>query len=131
MNIYDFILVNFANADMVGHTGNLEATIKACEELDICVGQIHRAVEMRGGVVMITADHGNAEELINNETGAVDTEHSIYPVPFIVAGKQFLSSSNKIMQRGILADVAPTILKVLGIEQPKEMTGRSLLEIRI
>ena len=123
---YDVVICNLANADMVAHTGNLEATIKACEILDDCVGQIVREVGNRGGVVFITADHGNAEELINNKTGEVDTEHSIYPVPFMIIGKQFLNK-NTLLPSGILADVAPTMLSVMGIPKPESMTGRALL----
>lgn len=123
---YDVIICNFANADMVAHTGNLEATIKACEVIDDCVSMIAKQVIPNGGVIMITADHGNAEELINNETGEVDTEHSIYPVPFIAMGNQFMNQST-LLPAGILADVAPTFLKVLGIQKPVEMTGRELV----
>ncbi|HKY74016.1 MAG TPA: 2,3-bisphosphoglycerate-independent phosphoglycerate mutase [Patescibacteria group bacterium] len=127
LDIYDVIVVNFANPDMVAHTGNLEATIKACEVTDECVGRIVTNVVERGGIVCITADHGNAEELINNETGQVDTEHSIYPVPFIVCSKALQQLTNKILPRGILADIGPTILKILNIPRPVEMTGRELL----
>ncbi len=123
---YDVIICNFANADMVAHTGNLEASIKACEVLDEVIGQIVKEVGNRGGVVFITADHGNCEELINNETGEKDTEHSTYPVPFIIIGKQFLGR-NMMLPSGILADVAPTILSIMGIPKPEKMTGRALL----
>ncbi len=123
---YDVIICNFANADMVAHTGNLEATIKACEVLDDVVGQIVKEVFLRGGVVFITADHGNAEELINNQTGEVDTEHSIYPVPFMIIGKQFMNQP-AMLPTGILADVAPTILHVMGLPKPETMTGRALV----
>lgn len=127
LNVYDVIIVNFANPDMVAHTGNLTSSIRAVEVVDECIGKIIPAVVERGGVVFITADHGNAEELINNETGEVDTEHSTYPVPLIICGKRFLNSTNKMLQRGILADVAPTMLKVMGIPRPIEMTGRELI----
>lgn len=126
LGIYDVIIANLANADMVAHTGNLEATIKACEVVDECVGIIVKETVARGGVVMITADHGNAEELINNESGEIDTEHSIYPVPLIVIGKQYMHQSN-MLPTGILADVAPTMLSVMGITKPQEMTGRALV----
>lgn len=125
-NLYDVIICNFANADMVAHTGNLEATIKACEIIDECVGAIAKEVMAKGGVVVITADHGNAEELINNETGEVDTEHSIYPVPLIVIGNQYMHQSS-MLPTGILADVAPTILSILQISKPQEMTGREMI----
>ncbi len=123
---FDFIIANIANPDMVGHTGNLEAAIKACEITDECVGNIVKEVFPRGGVVCITADHGNVEEMINNETGEVDTEHSIYPVPFIIIGKKYMHQSN-MLPRGILADVAPTILSIMGIQKSDEMTGRAIV----
>lgn len=123
---YDVIICNFANADMVAHTGNLEASIKACEVIDDVVGQITREVFHRGGVVMITADHGNAEELISNTTGEKDTEHSIYPVPLMIIGKQYLNKPI-MLPTGILADVAPTMLKIMGIPKPESMTGRALI----
>ena len=123
---HDVIIANFANADMVAHTGNLEATIQACQVLDEVVGQIVKEVFAKGGVVLITADHGNAEELINSDTGAVDTEHSIYPVPFIIIGKQFMGRTS-MLPTGILADVAPTMLSIMGIPKPETMTGRALV----
>ncbi|HAV15155.1 MAG TPA: 2,3-bisphosphoglycerate-independent phosphoglycerate mutase [Candidatus Pacebacteria bacterium] len=123
----DVMIVNYANADMVAHTGNLQATVKACEVTDACVGQIVSAVTQAGGIVLITGDHGNAEELINNETGEVDTEHSIYPVPLLVIGKQFEHAEKKELGKGILADIAPTLLHLLHIPQPPEMTGRALI----
>jgi 2,3-bisphosphoglycerate-independent phosphoglycerate mutase len=126
-NTYDVIIVNFANPDMVAHTGNLQASIQAVEVVDECLGKIVPTVVERGGVVLITADHGNAEELINNESGDVDTEHSTYPVPFIICGKQFMNMTNKVLQKGILADIAPTMLKLLNIARPVEMTGRELI----
>lgn len=125
-NIYDVIIGNICNGDMVGHTGNLEAAIKACEITDEVVGQIVSSVEQRGGVVLITADHGNVEEMINNQSGAVDTEHSIYPVPLMIIGKQF-AGKNTMLPTGILADVAPTLLKIMGIQKPQSMTGRALI----
>lgn len=123
---YDVVICNLANADMVGHTGNLQATIKACEILDEVVGQIVHDVFNAGGVVFITADHGNAEEVINNTTGEVDTEHSIYPVPFMIISKEYLNKPT-MLPTGILADIAPTMLKVMGLNKPDTMTGRSLL----
>jgi 2,3-bisphosphoglycerate-independent phosphoglycerate mutase len=123
---YDVIIANYANADMVGHTDNIDATIQSVELLDDCIGQVVREVGIRGGVVFITADHGNAEEMINMQTGAIDTEHSTYPVPFVIIGKQFLNQATT-LPTGILADVAPTILAVMGIKRPESMTGRALL----
>lgn len=124
--VYDTIICNFANADMVAHTGNLQATIRACEVIDECVGMIAKEVVPKGGVILITADHGNAEELINSDNGEVDTEHSIFPVPFMAIGNQFMNQ-NSLLPAGILADVAPTMLKILGIPKPSEMTGRELV----
>lgn len=125
-DLYDVVICNFANADMVGHTGNLQAAIEGIQILDNCVGQIVNEVMNKGGVVFITADHGNAEEMINMATGEVDTEHSIYPVPFMIIGKKFMGQ-NTMLPSGILADVAPTMLSVMGIPKPETMTGRALL----
>ncbi|HRH23724.1 MAG TPA: 2,3-bisphosphoglycerate-independent phosphoglycerate mutase [Candidatus Magasanikbacteria bacterium] len=135
---YDAILVNFANADMVAHTGNVDATIKGCEAIDKCLGKIAEYVEAKGGVLLITADHGNAEEVINLKTGEQDKEHSNNPVPFLIIGHEFQGKAGptgdppegdlSLMHPvGILADVAPTMLSILGIDQPPEMTGRSLV----
>ncbi len=137
-DLYDFILVNFANADMVGHTGNIKATIKAAETADKCVGRIVKQALARDGCVLITADHGNAEVEFNMQTGTINKEHSANPVPFIIVGKQFEGKSigvqdapggdlSLIKPQGILSDIAPTILKIMGIEKPPEMTGRSLV----
>ena len=124
-NLYDLIVVNFAQADMVAHTGSLEATIKACEITDKLVTRITDAVTAIGGVTVITADHGNAEELINHETGMMDTEHSQAPVPLILVGRQFQSASAQ-LPMGILGDVGPTILRIMQLPIPSSMTGRSL-----
>ncbi|PJE67634.1 2,3-bisphosphoglycerate-independent phosphoglycerate mutase [Candidatus Shapirobacteria bacterium CG10_big_fil_rev_8_21_14_0_10_40_9] len=123
---YDFILVNFANPDMVGHTGNLQAGISACEAVDTCLGKIVSTVKNIGGVSLITADHGNIEEMINLETGEVDTEHSKNPVPFIVVGKEFLGKP-EFLPSGILADVAPTVLSFFKFPIPSQMSGRPLI----
>ncbi len=125
---YDFIGINFANPDMLGHTGNLTATIKGLEFLDQCLKQIVKeAVDKQHGYVIITADHGNAEEMINVKTGKVDTQHSTFPVPFCIVGPPDKVKDIKLRPSGILADVAPTILKLLGRPQPPEMTGQSLI----
>lgn len=124
--LYDVVISNICNGDMVGHTGNLEAAIKACEIVDEVVGLIVEKVLLLGGMVFITADHGNVEEMVNNSTGEIDTEHSIYPVPFYIIGKQFAGKST-MLPTGILADVAPTILHLMGIAKPPAMTGRALL----
>ncbi len=125
--LYDFILINYANADMVAHTGNLEASVKACEFLDGWMRQIYDFV-MRDEewTVFITADHGNVEELINLKTGQKDTEHSDFPVPLHIYGRAYQNNPRH-LGRGSLSDVAPTILKILGINQPSSMSGRSLL----
>jgi 2,3-bisphosphoglycerate-independent phosphoglycerate mutase len=125
--LYDLIVINYANADMVAHTGDLPAAIKACEYLDGWMRQIYDYV-MRdeGWTVFITADHGNVEELINLKTGQKDTEHSDFPVPLLIYGKSFQNNRAK-LARGSLCDVAPTILKIMGINPPSGMSGRSLL----
>lgn len=124
---YNFILVNFANADMVGHTGSIGPAVTACEVVDECLGKIVNSVLAYDGVVVVTADHGNAEEMINASTGQIETEHSSNPVPFIVISKDFLGKALN-LPSGILADVAPTLLGLLGIQKPSSMTGRNLLE---
>jgi len=124
--IYNVIIANLANPDMVAHTGNLQATIKACEVTDSCVGQIAQQAMSVGGAALITADHGNAEELLNIETGAVDTEHSSFPVPFIYVDSESMGNP-VVLPSGILADIAPTMLQLLQIPKPQQMTGRGLL----
>ena len=125
---YDFITVNFCNSDMIGHTGNLAAGIKAVQTVDACVGKIIRGIFKKDGTAIITADHGNIEEMINKKTGEIDTEHSINPVPFIVVGPNFKNLRRKKLRHGVLADVAPTVLDVMDIERPREMTRQSLIE---
>lgn len=120
---FDFICVNFANPDMVGHTGALEAGKIAVGAVDKGVEKIVDALLRTGGAGIITADHGNVEEMINLKTGEVDTEHSVNPVPFILIGKAYKNVRPK---NGKLADVAPTILKMMNVDKPKEMTGRPL-----
>jgi 2,3-bisphosphoglycerate-independent phosphoglycerate mutase len=117
-----FGIINFANADMVGHTGSIPAAVAACEAVDACLADVVRAVTESGGVCVVTADHGNADEMLEDD-GSPDTAHSLNPVPFVVASDAVGLSG----EEGILADVAPTILALLGIEQPPEMTGRTLL----
>jgi len=133
---YDFIIINFANPDMVGHTGNLKATIKGIEAVDKNLKLIIPEIVKRGGTVFITGDHGNSEELINPITGEIDKEHNIYPVPFLVVNKKFEGQPNPelingdmslLTPIGILSDVAPTLLSVSGLKPPREMTGRVLL----
>jgi len=135
-NKYDFIVMNYANSDMVGHTGNLPATIQAIETIDELMGQVVTITLARGGVILITADHGNAEEVYNLQTGEIDKEHSTSPVPLLIISEQFKgkvaqgAKSNDLSQMtpaGVLADVAPTILKIMGLKRPEEMTGRPLI----
>lgn len=124
-NIYHFILINYANPDMVAHTGNIPASIKACEVVDECLGKIITKIIALNGTCFITADHGNVEEIINKETGEVDTEHSSYPVPLIIASQKMRGKGK--IPTGILADVAPTILALLEIPKPSDMSGQNLI----
>ena len=122
---YDLVIMNYANADMVGHTGVIEAAIKAVEAVDTGVGRVVEATLAVGGGLLITADHGNAEQLIEYDTGKPFTAHTTYPVPLYLVVPQLAQA--RLRSDGILADVSPTILQILGIPQPKDMTGRSLL----
>ncbi|MBU2542463.1 2,3-bisphosphoglycerate-independent phosphoglycerate mutase [Patescibacteria group bacterium] len=135
---YDVIFLNYANADMVAHTANVEKAIKGIEIVDKGLGKISDYVLAKDGVLIITADHGNAEEMINLQTDSVYKEHSTNPVPFIIVSKKYKGEAGPsgdpidgdlslLHTVGMLADVAPTILHILGIKQPKEMTGRSLI----
>ncbi len=121
---FDNIILNFANPDMVGHTGSLEAAIKAVETIDECVGKIVELIEEKEANLIITADHGNCEQMIDYKTGEPHTAHTTNPVPIIV-----INGKNKIKLRegGILADLAPTMLDMMGLEKPKEMSGNSLI----
>ena len=121
---YDVVILNFANTDMVGHTGSLQAAIKAVEAVDECVGRIVKIIEEKQGNLLITADHGNAEQMIDYKTGEPHTAHTTNPVPIILvtANKNY-----KLKENGKLADLAPTMLDLMGIKQPEEMTGESLL----
>jgi 2,3-bisphosphoglycerate-independent phosphoglycerate mutase len=122
---YDLLVVNFANGDMVGHTGKLDAAVKAVEHVDVCVGRILAAVQRQNGVAIVTADHGNCEQMIDPSTGGPHTAHTTYPVELIVVDDRF--KGKRLREGGRLADVAPTILHMMGIEQPAEMTGKSLI----
>ena len=134
---YDFYVVNYANADMVGHTGNLPATVRAVEFLDECLGEVVASILEAGGIVFITADHGNAEGMVNPQTGAITKEHSARPVPFIMvaanlegkamSGTPMTNDLSQLTAAGLLTDVAPTILKVMELEKPSGMTGQCLL----
>jgi 2,3-bisphosphoglycerate-independent phosphoglycerate mutase len=120
---HDFILCNFANADMVGHSGSIPATIKAVETVDGCLARVLKAAETAGTRLIVTADHGNAEMLIDPETGGPHTAHTTNPVPFVVVDWE---QEQRLRPNGALCDVAPTILSMLGVEQPPEMTGVNL-----
>ena len=121
---YDVIIINFANPDMVGHTGVEAAAIKAVEAVDTCVGRAVEAIKEEDGVLFICADHGNCEQLIDEETGEPFTAHTINPVPFILVNAD---PSYKLREGGCLADIVPTLIELMGMEQPVEMTGKSLL----
>jgi 2,3-bisphosphoglycerate-independent phosphoglycerate mutase len=132
----DFILVNFANGDMVGHTGKLDAAIKACETVDACVESLVQAVTARGGKLIVTADHGNSEQMYEPKNESAHTAHTTYDVDCIIVDddrKQLASGSTDAESSGLrsggrLADVFPTIIDLLGLDKPGDMTGVSLLE---
>lgn len=121
MDKYDFIVVNFANPDMVGHTGDIPAVVKAIETVDTCLGEVIDLLEEKDGIALITADHGNAEELLTKK-GEPVTSHTTNKVPLILVGKEGAN-----LKEGKLADLAPTILELMGLEKPEEMTGKSLI----
>lgn len=129
---YEFILANFANADMVGHTGNMEATIKAVEFIDKCIGEIYKAVIPAGMIMLVTADHGNAEEMFDIRTGDLLTEHTINPVPCILVDPERQFPEERMLGKktagGMLSDIAPTVLDLMDIQKPQEMSGTSLRE---
>ena len=120
---YDAIILNFANCDMVGHTGVFEAAVKAVETVDNCVGQVVDALLEMGGEALITADHGNADQMVDYETGEPFTAHTTNVVPLILIGRKDAK-----LKEGRLADLTPTLLDMMGLEKPDEMTGESLLE---
>ncbi|MBE7048868.1 MAG: 2,3-bisphosphoglycerate-independent phosphoglycerate mutase [Ruminococcaceae bacterium] len=119
---YDVIILNFANCDMVGHTGVFDAAVKAVETVDACMAQVIDEVLSRGGIALITADHGNADQMVDPVNGDVFTAHTTFPVPFIVTGKDVT-----LREGGCLADIAPTMLQLLDLPKPSEMTGKSLI----
>jgi 2,3-bisphosphoglycerate-independent phosphoglycerate mutase len=119
---YGFGIINFANPDMVGHTGDIEAAVKAVEAVDECLGLVIEAVHASGGALVVTADHGNADDMLD-EDGSPQTAHSMNPVPIVVT-----AAVGELREGGILADVAPTVLALLGLEKPAEMTGTPLFE---
>ena len=120
----DVIILNYANCDMVGHTGIIDCAVKAVETVDTCVGKVAEKVLSMGGAMLITADHGNADQMIDPETSGPFTAHTTFPVPFIVVG----CGDVKLRADGVLADIAPTMLKILDLEKPQEMTGKSIIE---
>ena len=135
-NLHDFIVLNFANADMLAHTGNLAATVKGIEAVDSALGSIIERVLAKEGIVIVTADHGNAESLVYRSSGEAETRHDDSPVPFYLVGRQYqiAKTSERMAQEtadvsGIPGDVAPTVLELMGLQQPPEMTGKSLLGI--
>lgn len=123
---YDTIICNFANPDMVGHTGNFAATVKAIEAIDECLGHILKAIKHTGAEMLITADHGNAEMMVNPETGQFHTAHTTNLVPLVYVGRPL-----ELVSQGVLSDIAPTMLELMGLEQPAEMTGHSLIKKEI
>ena len=122
---YDFVLVNYANGDMVGHTGSLPAAIAAVETVDQCLSRVLDAVRGIGATLLVTADHGNCELMVDPVTGEPHTAHTTNPVPFLITNN---SSVHALRSGGALCDVAPTVLGLLGVPQPAEMTGRDLRE---
>ena len=124
---FDLIVVNYANGDMVGHTGKLAAAIQAVEAVDSCLGTLAAAVERAGGCLLITADHGNAERMKDSETGERHTAHTMNKVPILLVGAEHSAAAGDTLAAGRLADIAPTVLALMGLTQPAAMTGRSLL----
>jgi 2,3-bisphosphoglycerate-independent phosphoglycerate mutase len=120
---YDLIVVNYANPDMVGHTGDLQAAILACEAVDRGLGRVVAALNKAGGAMIVTADHGNCEVMVDPETGGPHTAHTLNPVPVILVG----GPEGAQLHNGRLADLAPTLLALMGLDTPDEMTGNSLI----
>ena len=121
---FDLIIVNYANGDMVGHTGVYEAAVKAAETVDLCLGRLEAALKDKGGVMLVTADHGNAEQMVDPESGGPHTAHTLSPVPAVLVNPPAYAAA---INPGALSDVAPTLLHLLNLEQPADMTGRSLI----
>ncbi|MEQ1590619.1 MAG: 2,3-bisphosphoglycerate-independent phosphoglycerate mutase, partial [Gallionella sp.] len=122
---YAAIICNYANGDMVGHSGNMAAATQAIEALDICIGRVVKAMQAIGGEVIITADHGNAEQMIDHHTHQAHTAHTLNPVPFLYIGR-----NAKLTEQGALRDIAPSLLAMMGLPQPAEMTGQSLVQVQ-
>jgi 2,3-bisphosphoglycerate-independent phosphoglycerate mutase len=121
---FDAIICNYPNGDMVGHSGVFDAAVKACEAVDTCIGRVVEALEKTGAEALITADHGNAEQMVNPNTGQAHTAHTSEPVPFIYVGRNATVLTGK-----KLSDVAPTMLHLMGMEQPDEMTGETIMKL--
>ena len=124
---FSLMVINLANCDMVGHTGNLNATKKAVEIVDECVGKLVEKILSKGKFALITSDHGNAEEMIDYKTNLPKTSHTKNPVEFIYVAEDY--ENIRLCEKGTLSDIAPTILYLLGIEQPVEMTGKNLINL--
>ncbi|MEM7083123.1 MAG: 2,3-bisphosphoglycerate-independent phosphoglycerate mutase, partial [Pseudomonadota bacterium] len=122
---FDLIVCNFANADMVGHTGKFDATVKAIEALDTCLGRVTDAIRRAGGELLMTADHGNAEKMEDEHTGQAHTAHTTFDVPLLYIGREA-----EIIEDGVLSDIAPTLLHMMGLDVPEQMTGRSLIRFK-
>ncbi len=123
--LHDFVCMNYANMDMVAHTGDMDATVKAVEYVDAELGRLAEVIKKNRGCLVLVGDHGNAERMVNTETGETITEHSANPVPFMIIGDAF---KGKKVSDGVLADVAPTILDIMDIPKPENMSGFSLLQ---
>ena len=121
---HDFIVCNYPNGDMVGHTGKFEAAVKACEAVDTAIGRVVEALQKVGGECLITADHGNAEQMVNPTSGQAHTAHTCEPVPLIYVGRSATPAND-----GALSDISPTLLYLMGLEQPEEMTGKVLMQL--
>ena len=121
---YDFIVCNYPNGDMVGHTGSFEAAVKACEAVDTCIGRVVDALQANGGECLITADHGNAEQMQDSVSGQAHTAHTCEPVPLIYVGRNAVPAAS-----GTLSDISPSVLHLMGMEQPEEMTGSVLMKL--
>jgi 2,3-bisphosphoglycerate-independent phosphoglycerate mutase len=119
------LICNYANGDMVGHTGDFNAAVKAVEALDVCLGRLYTAIKATGGEMLITADHGNVEQMRDNETGQAHTAHTCELVPFAYIGRKAT-----IREGGVLSDIAPTLLTLMGLPIPSEMTGKVLVEFQ-
>jgi 2,3-bisphosphoglycerate-independent phosphoglycerate mutase len=128
-NKHNFIAINYANADMVGHTGNYNATIQAIKVLDQCLAKLVNAVLKEDGIILLTSDHGNAEDMFDSDADSPYTSHTKNPVPLVLISNKFTKTTTTLLN-GQLSDIAPTILRIFGIEIPKEMTGKILISTK-